>query len=54
MQKALAALTTLNDSLSLEELISLTLETGKVGVDGMALLDQANTETYGNPEITKS
>ncbi|MFQ6999971.1 MAG: hydroxylamine reductase, partial [Clostridium sp.] len=44
---------TLNDSLSLEELISLTLETGKFGVDGMALLDKANTESYGNPEITK-
>ena len=51
LQKALAA--TLNDSLSLEELISLTLETGKFGVDGMALLDKANTENYGNPEITK-
>ncbi|MDY4077513.1 MAG: hydroxylamine reductase [Clostridium sp.] len=51
MQKALAC--TLNDSLSIEELIALTLETGKVGVDGMALLDKANTESYGNPEITK-
>ena len=51
MQKALAA--TLNDSLSLEDLIALTLETGKFGVDGMALLDKANTESYGNPEITK-
>ena len=51
LQKALAA--TLNDSLSLEELILLTLETGKFGVDGMALLDKANTESYGNPEITK-
>lgn len=51
MQKALAS--TLNNSLSTEELIALTLETGKVGVDGMALLDKANTESYGNPEITK-
>ena len=51
MQKALAS--TLNDSLSVDELIALTLETGKVGVDGMALLDSANTGTYGNPEITK-
>lgn len=51
MQKALAS--TLNDSLSIDDLISLTLETGKVGVDGMALLDKANTESYGNPEITK-
>ena len=43
----------LDDSLTVEELIALTLETGKVGVDGMALLDTANTTTYGNPEITK-
>ena len=51
MQETLAKL--LDDSLSVEELIALTLETGKVGVDGMALLDKANTTTYGNPEITK-
>ena len=51
LQRALAA--TLNDSLSAEELVALTLETGKYGVDGMALLDQANTGAYGNPEITK-
>ena len=51
MQSTLAKL--LDDSLKIDELIALTLETGKVGVDGMALLDQANTETYGNPEITK-
>ncbi len=51
MQKALAS--TLNDNLTVDELIALTLETGKVGVDGMALLDSANTGTYGNPEITK-
>jgi hydroxylamine reductase len=51
IQKALAA--TLNDSLSADELVALTLETGKFGVDGMALLDGANTGTYGNPEITK-
>ncbi len=51
MQKALAS--TLNDQLTIDELIALTLETGKVGVDGMALLDAANTGTYGNPEITK-
>ena len=36
-----------------DDLIALTLETGKYGVDGMALLDNANTSTYGNPEITK-
>ncbi|GAB6168857.1 hydroxylamine reductase [Clostridium carnis] len=44
---------TLDDTLTIDELIALTLETGKVGVDGMALLDSANTGTYGNPEITK-
>ena len=44
---------TLNDTLSEEELTALTLETGKYGVQVMALLDKANTETYGNPEITK-
>ena len=51
MQKALAK--TLDETVSVDELISLTLETGKFGVDGMALLDQANTESYGHPEITK-
>ena len=51
IQRALAA--TLDDNLSLEELIALTMETGKHGVSGMALLDKANTEAYGNPEITK-
>ena len=51
LQKALAA--TLDDSLSVDDLIALTLETGKYGVDGMALLDEANTSAYGNPEITK-
>ena len=51
MQETLAKL--LDDSLTVEELIALTLETGKLWVDGMALLDTANTETYGNPEITK-
>ncbi|NLJ97171.1 MAG: hydroxylamine reductase [Clostridiales bacterium] len=51
MQKAFAS--TLNDELTIDELVALTLETGKVGVDGMALLDSANTGTYGNPEITK-
>lgn len=50
MEKALAA--TLEDSLSVDDLVALTLETGKVGVDVMALLDEANTTTYGNPEIT--
>ena len=50
LQKALAA--TLDDSLTAEQLVALTLETGKYGVQGMALLDQANTGAYGNPEIT--
>lgn len=50
MQEALAK--TLDDSLTVDELIALTLETGRVGVSGMALLDKANTGTYGNPEIT--
>ena len=50
IQKALAA--TLDDSLSVDDLVKLTLETGKAGVEGMALLDKANTTTYGNPEIT--
>ncbi|AIY82046.1 hydroxylamine reductase [Clostridium botulinum] len=51
MQRALTAVN--DDNVSLDEYIALTLETGKVGVDGMALLDKANTESYGNPEITK-
>jgi hydroxylamine reductase len=51
MQATLAKL--LNDSLTADDLVALTLETGKFGVDGMALLDTANTTTYGNPEITK-
>ncbi|OUO35721.1 hydroxylamine reductase [Flavonifractor sp. An306] len=51
LQKALAA--TLDDSLTVDQLVALTLETGKYGVSGMALLDKANTGAYGNPEITK-
>lgn len=51
LQSTMAKL--LNDVLSVDDLIALTLETGKFGVDGMALLDTANTKTYGNPEITK-
>ena len=51
MQSTLAK--TLDNSLTIDELITLTLEAGKVGVDAMALLDSANTDTYGNPEITK-
>ncbi|WP_373163945.1 hydroxylamine reductase [Agathobaculum sp. Marseille-P7918] len=51
LQRALAA--TLDDTLSVDQLVALTLETGKYGVSGMALLDKANTTAYGNPEITK-
>lgn len=51
MQSTLAK--TLDNTLSADDLVALTLETGKVGVDGMALLDSANTGTYGHPEITK-
>jgi hydroxylamine reductase len=51
LERALAA--TVDDSLSVEELTALVLETGKYGVQGMALLDQANTGRYGNPEITR-
>ncbi|WOO38072.1 hydroxylamine reductase [Anaerocolumna sp. AGMB13020] len=51
LQRALAK--TLDDTLGAEELVALTLETGKYGVNGMALLDAANTTAYGNPEITK-
>ena len=50
IQKALAA--TMDDSLSVDNLVALTLETGKYGVQGMADLDAANTGAYGNPEIT--
>lgn len=51
IQRALAS--TLDDSLTLNDLIALTMETGKYGVEGMALLDQANTQAYGNPKISK-
>ena len=51
LQRALSRL--LDDTLSVDDLVALTLETGKFGVDGMAMLDKANTSAYGNPEITK-
>ena len=51
LQRALAA--TLDDSLTVDQLVALTLETGKYGVAGMAMLDKANTSAYGNPEITR-
>jgi len=50
VQSTLAKL--LDDGLSADDLIALVLETGKYGVDGMALLDEANTAAYGNPEMT--
>ena len=51
LQEALVK--TMDDSLSVDDLVALTLETGKYGVAGMDLLDRANTGTYGNPEITE-
>jgi len=50
IQKALAA--TLDDSLSADKLVALVMETGKYGVNTLALLDKANTDTYGNPELS--
>jgi len=51
IEKALVA--TLDDTLGADSLVPLVLEAGKYGVDVMALLDKANTTTYGNPELTK-
>lgn len=50
MYEGLAA--TLDDSLTADDLVALTLKTGEYGVKSMALLDEANTSRYGNPEIT--
>lgn len=49
--EALAA--TLDDSLTVDDLVALTMKTGEYGVKAMALLDEANTSKYGNPEITE-
>jgi len=49
--EALAA--TLDDTLSAEDLVALTMKTGEYGVKAMALLDEANTSKYGNPEVTQ-
>ena len=49
MQEALVKVT---QDLSVEELINLVMATGENGVKGMALLDTANTSSFGNPEIT--
>ncbi len=51
IEKALVGTT--NDNLSADDLVALVMECGKYGVDVMALLDKANTTTYGNPEVTK-
>lgn len=51
MQKAMASIT--DNMLTADDLVALVLETGKFGVDAMALLDSANTGRYGNPEITE-
>ena len=51
IEKALVS--TLDDTVELGDLVGLTLETGKFGVDVMALLDSANTGKFGNPEITE-
>ncbi len=50
LQEALVATT---QNLSVDELVNLTLKTGEFGVSVMALLDKANTTSYGNPEVTK-
>lgn len=47
-----ALASTLDDSLSADQLVALTLKTGQFGVSAMALLDEANTSKYDNPEIT--
>lgn len=51
IEKALVA--TLDESMSADDLVALTLKTGEYGVNVMALLDAANTSNYGNPEITE-
>lgn len=51
VEKALAA--TLDEAMSVDQYVALVLETGKYGVETMALLDRANTSTYGHPEITR-
>ncbi|WNF35159.1 hydroxylamine reductase [Bacillaceae bacterium IKA-2] len=50
MQNTMA---TLLEEVSVDDLIALTLKTGEYGVKGMALLDQANTQSYGHPEMTE-
>ena len=51
IQKGLVAAT--DDTLSIDDLVNLVMECGKFGVEAMSLLDKANTETYGNPEVSR-
>ena len=51
MYEALAK--TLDDSLTADDLVALTLKTGEYGVKVMALLDEANTSRFGHPEVTE-
>lgn len=51
IEKALATIS--NPAADMDTLLATVMETGKFGVDAMALLDKANTQTYGNPELTK-
>ncbi len=51
IQKGLVSTT--DETLSVDELINLIMECGKFGVEAMSLLDKANTETYGNPEVSR-
>jgi len=51
MEKALATIS--NPAADMDTLLATVMETGKFGVDAMALLDKANTQAYGNPELTK-
>ncbi len=50
---AMEALAATTRDLSVDELVALTMKTGEMGVTAMSILDKANTETYGNPEITQ-
>jgi len=50
---AIEALSSTTRDLSVDELVALTMKTGEFGVNAMAILDKANTETYGKPEITQ-
>ncbi len=51
IHRALTATT--SKTIGMEEPVALNLECGQFGVEAMVLLDKANTESYGNPEVTK-